>query len=85
MKLHGLAHVLTYSVSEEEEEERDEVDEALLLGLEPRWAKLFLFTVSYTASGRMLAFSNTRPDFTPYIDMQGSRKIKFAEKYIICA
>jgi hypothetical protein len=62
--------ISNYSVSDEEEEEREEVDEARLLGLEPRWARLFLFTVSYTASGRMLAFSNTRPDFTPYIDSQ---------------
>ncbi len=84
MKLHSLMF-LNYSVSEEEEEEREEVDEARLRGLEPRWARLFLFTVSYTARGRMLAFINTRPDFTPYKDMRGSRKIKFVEKYIIYA
>ncbi len=84
MKLHGL-NVLNYSVSDEDEEEREEVDEARLRGLEPRWARLFLFTVSYTASGRMLAFTNTRPDFTPCIEMRGSLKITFVEKYIIYA
>jgi hypothetical protein len=35
MKLHSLMF-LNYSVSEEEEEEREEVDEARLRGLEPR-------------------------------------------------
>jgi hypothetical protein len=35
MKLHGL-NVLNYSVSDEDEEEREEVDEARLRGLEPR-------------------------------------------------